>query len=215
MMQTVETRQCVRSREVQLEYEDIKPIVLQLTARFCEKAKDGKAAWHVKIEPTSKECPALSQLRKKAGCRCTLVFTYRESKKKRGQDDTENRTSKRDTPPSFFIHCHFPARICCRLAIRGRELAGYLQEPDDHDMSFIMLHTQANQRSHLTGGGTPRQKPRERHSGGIVNTVPASGCQPATSTRAPAVTSACSHWSRSKQSRSTTTIPSSPASLSP
>ena len=69
-----------------------KPIVLQLTARFCEKAKDGKAAWHVKIEPTSKECPALSQLRKKAGCR------WRASAHSSSHTERARRSAGRMTP---------------------------------------------------------------------------------------------------------------------
>ena len=91
---------CPVPRKVGLKFEDIKPIGLQLSAHLCEDVKDGKAAWNVKIEPTSKDCPALAKLRKKAGgqedCQCTLVFTYKESKKKRGQDDTDYRTIKRD-----------------------------------------------------------------------------------------------------------------------
>jgi hypothetical protein len=91
---------CPVPRKLELKFEDIKPIGLQLSAHLCDDVKDGKAAWNVKIEPTSKDCPALARLRKKAGshedCQCTLVFTYKESKKKRGQDDTDYRTIKRD-----------------------------------------------------------------------------------------------------------------------
>ena len=50
-------------------------------------------------------------------------------------------------------------------------------------------------RSHLTGGGAPFQKPYGEQAGGINAVVPTGGCQLMTSTRAPAVTSACSHWS--------------------
>ena len=121
---------CPVPRKLQLEFEDIKPIGLQLTARLCEKAADGKqhAAWHVKIEPTSKECPALSQLRKRAGERvdgqCTLVFTYKESKKKRGQDDTENRAIKRDKF-KFKIEAGTPyeLRLAGNKAVTGEQLA--------------------------------------------------------------------------------------------
>jgi hypothetical protein len=90
---------CPLPKKMQLEFKDVQPEGLVLSAERCDSEEAVEAArqsqvvtFNVESRP-SQNCPALKMLRDKAGrqlqARCTLVFTYKESKRKSGKDEAE------------------------------------------------------------------------------------------------------------------------------